>query len=102
MIRPYLRDIINDHKTPENLKVYSSNEVIDYEAYQYGECKIQLIMSINSIYFKGSDKTRNMRTKSDNIEIMMGSEIMILLKNYAKISFAKISRRIRRINEKRK
>ena len=85
MIRPYLRDIINDHKTPENLKVYSSNEVIDYEAYQYGEWKIQLIMSINSISFKDSDETRNMRTKSDNIEIMMGSEIMILLKNYANL-----------------
>ena len=29
MIRPYLRNIINDHKTQE-LKIYSDNEVIDY------------------------------------------------------------------------
>ena len=36
MIRPYLSDIINDHKTPKNLSVHSRNEVIDYET-QYGE-----------------------------------------------------------------
>ena len=30
MIRPYLSNIINDHKTRE-LRVHSSNEVIDYE-----------------------------------------------------------------------
>ena len=31
MIRPYLSDIIKDHKTPKKLRVHSSNEVIDYE-----------------------------------------------------------------------
>ena len=31
-------------------------------------------MSINSISSNGSDETRNMRTKKDNREIMMGSE----------------------------
>ena len=31
MIRPYLSDTINDHKTPRKLKVHSSNEVFDYE-----------------------------------------------------------------------
>ena len=31
MIRPYLRDIINDHKIPKILRVHSSNEVIDYK-----------------------------------------------------------------------
>ena len=39
MIGPYLSNIVNDHKTPKNLKVYSSNEVVDYET-QFGECKI--------------------------------------------------------------
>ena len=29
MFRPYLSDIINDHKTQEVLKVHSSNKVID-------------------------------------------------------------------------
>ena len=36
VIRPYLSHIINDHKTPKKLRVYSSNEVFDYET-QYGE-----------------------------------------------------------------
>ena len=36
MIRPYLSNIINDHKTPKNLKVHSSNEVFDYKT-QFGE-----------------------------------------------------------------
>ena len=31
MIRPYLRDIINDHKTQGEWQVHSGNEVIDYE-----------------------------------------------------------------------
>ena len=31
-------------------------------------------MSINFISSKDSDETRNMSTKSDNMEIMMGSE----------------------------
>ena len=31
MIRPYLRDIINDQKTQGEWKVYSGNEVIDYK-----------------------------------------------------------------------
>ena len=31
MIRPNLSDMINNHKTSKNLRVHSSNEVIDYE-----------------------------------------------------------------------
>ena len=38
------------------------------------EWKIQLTMSINFISFKDSDAAQNKQTKSDNIEIMMGSE----------------------------
>ena len=66
MIRPYLSNIINDHKTPKNLKVHLSNEVFDFET-QYGEWKIQLTMSINFISSNGSDETRNMHTKANNI-----------------------------------
>ena len=50
-------------------------------------------MSINLISFNGSDETHNMHTKSNNIEIMMGSEtyeivdelLKSLLQNYQKI-----------------
>ena len=73
MIRPYLSDIINDHKTPKNLRVHSSNEAIGYKT-QFGEWKIQLTMSINFISSKNSDETHNIHTKSDNIEIIMVSE----------------------------
>ena len=55
MIRPYLSDMINDHKTGR-------------------EWKIQLKMSINFISSKDSDETGNLQTKSNNIEIMMDNE----------------------------
>ena len=45
MIKPYLSEIINDHKKWE----------------------IQLTMQINFIYFKDLRETRTIRTKSDNI-----------------------------------
>ena len=55
MMRPYLSDVINKHKTQ-------------------GEWKIQLIMAINFIISIGSNETRTMHTKSGNIEITMGGE----------------------------
>ena len=73
MIRPYLSDIINDYKAFKNLRVHSGNGVSDYET-QFGEWKIQLTMSINFISSKDSHETHNMHTKSNNIEIMAGSE----------------------------
>ena len=72
MIRPYLRDIINDHKTQGECKVHSGNTVIDYKTQE--EWKIQLTMIIIFISSIDSDETRTMRTKSNNIEIMMGNE----------------------------
>ena len=56
MIRPYLIDMINDHKNQ-------------------GEWKIQLSAEINFISSKpDSDETCIMHTKSNNIEIMIGSD----------------------------
>ena len=40
MIRPYFSDVINDHKTPEVLKVHAGNKVIDYET-TLGKWKVQ-------------------------------------------------------------
>ena len=74
IIRPYLRNIINNHKTPMNLRVHSDDEVINYET-QFGEWKIQLTMLTNFILSKDSnDETHIMHTKSNNIEIMISSE----------------------------
>ena len=64
MIRPYLSDMINDHKTRR-------------------EWKIQLTMQINFISSKDSEETCTMHTKSHNIEIMIGNETdEIIEKNF--------------------
>ena len=65
MIRPYLSDIINDHKTYGKWKVHSGNKVMDYKT--QGEWKIQLSMKINFISSKDSDEIRTIHTKSHNI-----------------------------------
>ena len=36
MIRAYLGDVINDHKTPVKVKVHLSDKVTDYET-KFGE-----------------------------------------------------------------
>ena len=72
MIRPYLRDIINDHKTQGKWRIHSGNKTIEHKT--HSEWKIQLTMGIDFISSKDSDETRTMHTKSNNVEIMMGSE----------------------------
>ena len=72
MIRPYLRDIINGHKTHGEWKVYLGNEAIDYRI--QGEQKNQLTMVVNFISSKDSDEICVMRANSINTEILMGNE----------------------------
>ena len=55
IIRPYLRDMIDNHKA-------------------YSEWKIQLVMKIILISSLDTSEFREMYTKSDNIEIMSGTE----------------------------
>ena len=55
IIRPYLRDMIDNHKAR-------------------GEWKIQLTMRIIFVSFTDANETREMHTKSDNITIMRGVE----------------------------
>ena len=72
MIKPYLSDIINDHKTHVLVRYHSGNKTwVDETS---NEWKIQLTMTINFISSKDSDETRTMHTKSNNGEIMMGRE----------------------------
>ena len=71
VIRPYLNNIINDHKTQGEWKVHSRNTITDYT--DQGEWKIQLIMIIN-FKPKDSDEIRTMHTKSNDIEIMIGNK----------------------------
>ena len=55
IIKPFLRDMINNHKT-------------------HGEWKIQLIMQINFISSLDTKEFRIMHSKSDNVKIMTGIE----------------------------
>ena len=66
LIRPYLKDIIKDHKAPLRLKIYSGNEIIDFES-QFGEWKTQLKMRIKPISSRNFKETRTMHSVSNNI-----------------------------------
>ena len=61
MIRPYLSDVINNHRTRR-------------------EWKIQLTMTVNYISSKDSNVTRSVHIKSHNVEIMMGCETDKIIK----------------------
>ena len=71
-IKPYLSDIINDHKIRGLVRYHSGNKTWVEETSSMW--KIQLTMAINFISSKDSDETRTMHTKSNNVEIMIGSE----------------------------
>ena len=73
MIRPYLSNIINDHKTQGEWKIHSGSTIMNHKTQV--KLKIHLTMVINFISSKeDSDETCTMPTKKDNIEIMLGSE----------------------------
>ena len=68
MMKPYLRDIIKDHKNHGLVRYHSGDKIWLEET--SSEWKIELTMAINFISSEDSDKTRTMRTKSNNVEIM--------------------------------
>ena len=72
MVKPYLSDIINNHKTHGECRIHSGNTITKRKT--QSECKIQLTTAINFISSKDSDETRTMHAKSDNVEIMIGSD----------------------------
>ena len=84
MIKQYLSDIINDHKTQGKWIIHSGNKIIEHKT--RSERKIQLRMAINFIFSKDSDETCTMHTKSNNIEIMMGSETDEIIEDLAEFS----------------
>ena len=90
--------MINDHKAHKKLRVYSGNEVIDYET-EYGEWKIQLTMQVSFISSKYFKETRTMYIKSDNIEIMMGVETDDIISGFIDCLLQNYQKKIRRTNE---
>ena len=63
MIRPYLEDMINNKKA-------------------HGEWKIQLVMRNVFVSSLNTSELREMHTKSNNIEIMSGTETNDLLMKF--------------------
>ena len=83
VIRLYLSHIINNHKAQEKWRIHSGNAIVEHKTEV--KWKIHLTMAINFISSKNdSDETRTMRTKSDNIEIKMGSETDEIIKELFK------------------
>ena len=72
MIRSYLSDIINDHRTHGLVRYHSGSKTLLEET--SSEWKIQLTMATKFISSKDSDETRTMHAKSNNVEIMMSSK----------------------------
>ena len=99
MIKPYLSDLINNDKTHDLVRYHSGNKSWLEET--SSEWKVQLTMAINFISSKDSDETRTMHTKSNNVEIMIGSKTDEIIEDLFESFFAKISRRVRRINERK-
>ena len=79
IIKPCLIDIINEHKTHGLVRYHSGNK--SWLEKTSSEWKIQLTMAINFISSKNSDETRTMHAKSNNVEIMIGSEKDETIKN---------------------
>ena len=83
MSRPYLSDIINNHQTQGKRRIHSGSKLIVRKT--QSEWKIQLTKKINfNSSKKDSDETRTMSTKSNNIEVMIGSETNKIIKELFK------------------
>ena len=79
MIMPYLSDLINKHKTHGLGRYHSGNKSCIGKT--SSEWKIQITMAINFIFSKDSDETRTMDTKSNYVEIMIGSNTDQIIKD---------------------
>ena len=74
-IRPYLRDLINDHKPTResNIEENEEDEENDSDA-DLAESKIQQIMQNSCISTRNFEETRTIYSASKPVEIFMGSD----------------------------
>ena len=82
MIRPYLRDLINEHKPIAELNNNNNNNNNNNRA----EWKIQLTMQNNCISTRSFEETRTIYIKSEALEIFMGSDTNDVIDRLFKIS----------------
>ena len=87
VIKPYLSHLINNHKTNGLVRYHSGYKSWLKET--SSDWKIQVTMVINFISSKDSDETRTMHTKSNNVEIMIGSETNEIIKGLFESFFQK-------------
>ena len=69
LIRPYLRDLMNNHKPTEKINNNANNSDTDR-----GEWKIQIIMQNNCISTRNFEDTRTIYSASKPVETFMGSD----------------------------
>ena len=85
MIRPYLRDLINNHKTSmesnnnnnnDNNKNNNNNnnDNSNNNNTDRAECKVQLVMQNNFLSVKSFEDTRSRYSASKPVDIFMGSD----------------------------
>ena len=72
MIKPYLSHLMNKHKTHGSARYHSGNK--SWIEKTSSEWRIQVTMAINFVSSNDSDETRTMHTRSNNVEVMVGSE----------------------------
>ena len=97
MIKPYLSDLINNHKTLGLVRYHSGNKSWLEET--SSEWKIQLTMAFNFISSKDSDETQTMHTKSNKVEIMIGSKTNEIIKNLFESFLQKYQERLEESEE---
>ena len=87
MIKPYLSDLKNKHKTHVSARYHSGNK--SWIGKTSSEWKIQLTMTINFISSKDFDETRTMHARSNNVEIVVGNETNEIIKELFESFFQK-------------
>ena len=91
MIRPYLRDLINDHKPTAGLNSNNSNKA---------EWKIQLVIKNNFISVRDFEDTRTIYSASKPVEIFMGSKTENITDTLFNTILNKIQQAIETSNER--
>ena len=71
MIRPYLRDLINEHKP---IVEFNNNDNNNNNNNNRAESKIQLTMQNSCISTRSFEETRTIYIISEALEIFMGSD----------------------------
>ena len=101
MIRPYLRDLINNHKPTTELNNNNNNNNNDKNNNNNNrvEWKIQPVMQNNFISNNNSEDTRTIYSASKPVEIYMGSDTENAIDTFFNTILGRIQQAIETLNE---